>query len=408
MAPREPTSSAAAEELRAGHRAPARRAGPRRARAAPRPSPSASRPSWRTSCPGRVAVDARRDSTPDGRATRPAVGLEERARPAASAPGPAAPAPARGRAGSRRAVATPERPGQRAPSVALWRRRQPCRRATVRASGPSELRARAAPPRASSAGVVSVPSSGQAAGATIGPVSMPASIRMIVTPAALVALADRRRDRRRAPVARQQRGVDVEDAVARQVEDAPAARSGRSRQGRRGPAGARRPAATASSLRAARAGWRRGSPGRPGLERDRGRAQELARGRPVDPAPSRRRRARSAGCASDGVEDRHGEARRSRRRPSGPGRPPARGAGPAVMRAAGVLTRDVLAFDVGAADSPSASSPASPATPPRRRRTAAHGDQLVHRVEVVDVELAVEVVELVLEGPPEQARSRRP
>ena len=34
--------------------------------------------------------------------------------------------------------------------------------------------------------------------------------------------------------------------------------------------------------------------------------------------------------------------------------------------------------------------------------------QLVHRIEVVDVELAVEVVELVLEGPAEQARCRRP
>ena len=131
-------------------------------------------------------------------------------------------------------------------TAASWSRRpRPAARpgfapdATPRAVRPSSSAPRRAAV-ASSSGAVSFPRSGQASWATIGPVSMPASIRMIVTPADRVAGEDRRRDRRRAPVTRQQRWMDVEDAARRQVRGSGAARSGRSRRGPRAPVGGRR------------------------------------------------------------------------------------------------------------------------------------------------------------------------
>ena len=96
-------------------------------------------------------------------------------------------------------------------------------RLRARAAGSRPARAgsaaRRSPParRAASAAVV-VGVIGTASRSSIGPVSSPASICMMVMPVSVVAGQDRRLDRRRAAPARQQAGVDVEAASPRRVQ----------------------------------------------------------------------------------------------------------------------------------------------------------------------------------------------
>ena len=323
------------------------------------------------------------------------AGLEERARPRLERPD--LPLELDRRPGRvEAAVVAAERPGHASRPPPSGESPGRSRRARRRASGPSSSApSRAA--RASRSGARSVPGSGQLWRATIG-----ARVDAVVhaddrDAGAVVTGRDRGRDRRRAPMARQERGVDVEDPLRRQVQERRAARSGRSRRARRGRAGA-------SAISADRLGSRRprrlqeGHPAGLRAKGDGRRAQRACRGRRVGPARSPRRRARAEGDP----RPRRGSGRRtprSRRRSFAPGRPPARGP-------------DRRSCQCGCPDARRRSG----RRPPASSAAAVGGDilfvvaepdrdQLVHRVEVVDVQLAVEMVELVLERPTEEARA---
>ena len=214
-------------------------------------------------------------------------------------------------------------------------------------------------------------------------------MRMSVTPVARVAREDRGRDRRRAAVARQERGVEVERAVrtagraSRRDEPAvvgeheevgPELREGSVRLGGgaqpfgrqdREPrsCGSRRPRATAS-------GPARGPTGRGGA---------------VTTADERRRT-----DASRAPRGRDARRRRCRGRRSWPRRSPRYdqlllGRLPGRQRLGLLLGTLRLGHLAQTADR----------------------NELVERLEVVDVELAREVVELVLDGPREEAGARR-
>ena len=220
-------------------------------------------------------------------------------------------------------VLAPERPGQRRAVGRLRARRQRAREPAARwCSASSSAPCRAA--SASSSGARSEPTSGHARAATIGPVSMPASIRKIVTPAsaspaAIVAgigVAPRWRGSSDGWTFRMPCGGQLEE---RRRHDLPVV--GEDRRGRAGAPRSRR------------------SPRAPGPVRLEHRQAQRLRA-----LGDRRRRQgmRAAGRAirrrHDGDEPRrrhHREARRgsaprrrrSRRRSFGPGRPPAWGPG---------------------------------------------------------------------------------
>ena len=141
---------------------------------------SASRPSCSTRLPGAspgrpAATDAARTATRPRSVSTNEPGHGSWARTCRSSS-------RAGRAGS-------SRPSSRRNGRVTVRRRSPARVPSSRAIEPAARRSsasRSAPSaaaRASSPGARSVPSSGHARAATIGPVSMPSSMRMIVTPA---------------------------------------------------------------------------------------------------------------------------------------------------------------------------------------------------------------------------------
>ena len=163
-----------------------------------------------------------------------------------------------GSCGDRRRAFRPRGPRSSRPAAAA-----PSRRGAPRARPPSR-RGRSACVRASS----------------VGPVSRPSSISIVVTPVSRLAVHDRPLDRRGAAVAGQQRGVDVDGAARRRCRSRCAAGSGRRR---------RRPAARARSARSASCAsgslTRRGcSTGRPRAQRHRLHAA-AARGRARAPSP---------------------------------------------------------------------------------------------------------------------------
>ena len=156
-----------------------RRAGPRGGRAGRRPSRARGRRLRDDPARDVVAVVGSCDRR--GQHDEPlAVGLEEAARPRQVGPDLALQEPRRLRR-IQPAVGAPERPGQRRAVGGLGRRAQLARAATVERPAPG-ARPRRSRRRASRAGAVSSPSSGQRSTATIGPVSRPASIRIRVTP----------------------------------------------------------------------------------------------------------------------------------------------------------------------------------------------------------------------------------
>ena len=161
-----------------------------------------------------AGLTGRRGRSPGWRPTR-RVGrrASRRTCPAtAGRPGPGAPARSRAASGSRRPSSRRSgrvrvRPRSAGGSPAA--RRPATDRATRRAGRRASRPAR--PPAPVSSRRRRAPS----ACATIGPVSSPSSMRISVTPVSGVTGEDRRRDRRRAAVPRQQRRVEVEGAVAR-------------------------------------------------------------------------------------------------------------------------------------------------------------------------------------------------
>ena len=104
---------------------------------------------------------------------------------------------------------------RRSTPVSRLRRRLRARPASISASAATiSSRAERGELVVQRAGVVVRARSGRAAAASTGPVSRPASICMMEMPVSRVAGEQRALDRRRAAPARQQRGVDVECAVA--------------------------------------------------------------------------------------------------------------------------------------------------------------------------------------------------
>ena len=270
------------------------------------------------------------------------------------------------------AVLSAQRAGQRRVRLVLWLGRDLARQPGLEVAVSSarrfvgQLRPRA-PARVSS------PSSGTRRCATIGPVSRPASMRISVTP-----VSGRRPGSRPGSASRRDGAAAATDGGSARrgaaVEQRLRARSGRSRQARAGPAPSAR--ISVDRVRCPQAAGR--SVGTPLLGRPvgDGRIDRLAARSGRARRGDDRRRGRRCGCSSEGGDDRARRMRPCRERWFAPG-------GSSARRHAS-----------GASSSSSASASSS---------SCADRDQLVHRVEVVDVQLAVEMIELVLQRARQQA-----
>ena len=169
-------------------------------------------------------------------------------------------------------------------------------------------------------------------------------------------------------------------APCRQLEERAPARSGRSRRGRRRSGSSARTSAIGLGVAQAR------------------RRQDVRDARARAAAVGDRRRRRAAGARPAG---RGGAVTTPTSSTSGCAASAPQDSGRANAPLPRKTVRDRDAAPAAPRPvTPGRSSPRGPPRRPRRRRPT--GDQLVHRLEVVDVELAVEVVELVLERAPEQ------
>ena len=286
------------------------------------------------------------------------------------------------------AVRPSKRPGQRRAVLRLGVAAQLAGQPRSERSGARRPAARSAR-RASRSGAVSSPASPIRSVATIGPVSRPASIRIRLTPVTPVGGEDRRRDRGGPAVAGQERRVQVEGTEGT-GRGARRARSGRSRRGRR----ARAPAAETVGERCRSREASRGLD----VEAERGGRLVDRRPRLAPAAAGRSWRGRDdghevkAGVCDERAAGSAGRRRRCRGRPFGPARcravRPHRQAPPRASREdLRGLPRVARMLGVSASSS-SSSDPT--------------GISSSIDFEVVDEQLAVEVVELVLERPAEQ------